>query len=397
MLRGSCAALPMSRRLDSSVSSVSVAIVGNYPNRPGQLDGGIEAVIDCLSRALAREGVRVSIVSPCADARRTERSDSGGISVYRLPVERFRMSSLFASTKASMRRVLREIDPDVVHCHDLSIETYAALLCGYASVVTVHGVWQENARYSDQGWMPRLRNRLQTRLCERHVETRGTHLISISPYIESYYGHRDASDFSRIANPVPERYFSLPRRAENHRLLYAGRLTRRKGVHDLLDAALTVRQSIPLVLVLAGRWEDTDYCERLKQRITAPPFSDFVKVKGLLSETEMVGEFGRAAALAVPSYQETSPMVIQQAMAARVPVVATTVGGVADLLRDAPPSWLVAPGEPSRLAAAIVSVLSSSQENTDAVAAGRSRADREFREKVVAESTVDAYRRVIGA
>lgn len=376
---------------------MSVAIVGNYPNRPGQLDGGIEAVIDCLAQALAREGVAVSIVSPCAEAPRTERSESGGISVYRLPVERFRMPSLFASTKASMRRVLKEIDPDVVHCHDLSIETYAALLCGYASVVTVHGVWQENARYSDQGWMARLRNRLQTRLCERHVETHRTHLISISPYIESYYGHRAASDFFRIANPVPERYFSLPRRTEEYRLLYAGRLTRRKGVHDLLDAALTVRQSIPLVLVLAGRWEDTDYCERLRRRINAPPFSDFVQVKGLLSETEMVREFGRAAALAVPSYQETSPMVIQQAMAARVPVVATSVGGVADLLRDAPASWLVAPGDSGRLATAILSVLSSNQENDDAINAGRLRADKEFREEVVVERTLDTYRAVIDA
>ena len=373
---------------------MSVAIVGNYPNRPGRLDGGIEAVIDCLSRALAREGVDVSIVSPCAEARRTERSECAGISVYRLPVERFRTSSLFASTRASMRRVLREIDPDVVHCHDLSIETYAALLCGYASVVTVHGVWQENARYSDQGWVARLRSRLQTRLCERHVETRGTHLISISPYIESYYGSREANDFFRIANPVPERYFSLPRRTEEHRLLYAGRLTRRKGIHELLDAALTVRASVPLVLVLAGRWEDTGYCARLKERITAPPFSDFVQVKGLLSETDMVREFSRAAALAVPSYQETSPMVIQQAMAARVPVVATKVGGVADLLRDAPDSWLVAPGDSEALASSLLAVLSSNQENREAVVAGRLRADQEFREEVVASSTLQAYREV---
>lgn len=385
----------MSSRPEPGQTGLTVALVGNYPEQLDRLDGGIEAVMACLASSLAARGVKLAVISPKAGAVDVERSRVNGIDVYRTPVGRYRSLTLFASTKATMREVLGAISPDIVHCHDISIETHAALTCGYATIVTVHGVWQENLRHNDKGRVSWLREYLQTKMCERNITGRSAPVISISPYIRSYYGSRFPGRFFDIPNPVPERYFRLQRNPDECRILFAGRMTRRKGVHDLLRACAELRSKMPITLALAGSWGDTEYGAELRARLSRDPFRSFVEVRGLLSESEILDEFSRAAVLVLPSYQETSPMVLQQAMAARVPIVATRVGGVADLLGEYLATRLLEPGDVDGLARAIEGVLRGGAEEVSAVAEAFRLAGDRFHHDRVAAHTERAYRAVL--
>ena len=67
-----------------------------------------------------------------------------------------------------------------------------------------------------------------------------------------------------------------------------------------------------------------------------------------------------AACLTLPSYREGLPLVVLEAMQVGVPVVATPVGGVPEVVRDDVEALLVAPGEPAALAAALSRVVADS-------------------------------------
>jgi glycosyltransferase involved in cell wall biosynthesis len=101
-----------------------------------------------------------------------------------------------------------------------------------------------------------------------------------------------------------------------------------KGVSDLIQATATVARKQPIQLVLAGSLEDRQYVDQLKTEVNRLDIADQVDFAGLLDSESLRREISRASLLVLASYQETAPMVIHEAMAAGLPVVASKVGGI---------------------------------------------------------------------
>ena len=111
-----------------------------------------------------------------------------------------------------------------------------------------------------------------------------------------------------------------------------------------------MRPQTPIEVVLAGSLDNTEYVAEVKRAVAQQGLSDCFVFKGLLNETEVLDEFSRCALLVLPSYQETAPMVIQQAMACGVPVVATRICGVPDQVTDGVTGLLYEPHDVKTLA-----------------------------------------------
>jgi glycosyltransferase involved in cell wall biosynthesis len=127
------------------------------------------------------------------------------------------------------------------------------------------------------------------------------------------------------------------------RVVYAGRLSREKGIPELLAAA----RAVPEVrFTLVGR-ADTDGLEAL--RAAAPN----VSAVGHLPRARVVDRLLESDAFVFPSRREGSPLAVAEAMAAGLPVIATRVGGVPELVEDGVGGWLVPAGDPQPLAAAL--------------------------------------------
>jgi glycosyltransferase involved in cell wall biosynthesis len=109
----------------------------------------------------------------------------------------------------------------------------------------------------------------------------------------------------------------------------------------------------------------------------------------------MLEEYGRAAVLVHPSAQETSPMVIAEAMAAGVPVVATRVGGVRHLVREGETGYLVEVGDIETLAQRIAALLADERRRASFAAAARSAASQ-FRAAAVAARVRAVYQEAVG-
>jgi glycosyltransferase involved in cell wall biosynthesis len=103
-----------------------------------------------------------------------------------------------------------------------------------------------------------------------------------------------------------------------------------------------------------------------------------------------------AAALVVPSIYEGMPLVVLEAMERGVPVVASAVSGIPEVVVDGETGWLVPPEDPEALAGALEEVLADAPEARRRGAAGRGRIEERYRPAVAAASWRAAVRERLG-
>lgn len=173
----------------------------------------------------------------------------------------------------------------------------------------------------------------------------------------------------------PARYDPAPRTGPPH-LLFVGRLAAVKGVGVLLDALATLKTSLPdLRVTLIG---DGPERAQLTRDAAEMGLSDTVDFIGYRSQSEVAEALKDTDALILPSFAEGVPVVLMEAMAAGRPVIATNVGGVAELVTNGQSGWLVPPGNAPALAEAITGVLTDDQARARMGAAGRAKVTEDF-------------------
>jgi glycosyltransferase involved in cell wall biosynthesis len=157
-------------------------------------------------------------------------------------------------------------------------------------------------------------------------------------------------------------------------ILYVGRIyPEQKGLDTLIPAfaALPDAQSTEL-RIIGEDWGGVDLVRRLAK---AHGISDRVRVLGPLARSEVLKEYATATAFVLPSHFDSSPFVLLEAMASSLPIVATRVGGVPEVVTEGVTALLVPPGDPPSLTAALDRLLSDPALAARLGKAGRSRAE----------------------
>jgi glycosyltransferase involved in cell wall biosynthesis len=135
-------------------------------------------------------------------------------------------------------------------------------------------------------------------------------------------------------------------------ILIVGRLSREKDHLTLLDAVARLRPCFSPHLVIVGEGPER---ERIEERIRALGLEESVSLTGQRDSAEPY--YGIADLAVLSSWSEGSPNALLEAMAARVPVVATAVGGVPEIVTHGESALLVEPGDAGRLAASMERLL----------------------------------------
>ena len=315
----------------------------------GTTAGGTGAHARMLADGLAGRGVAVTVAGPSAAGARLAFSAVPGVSFAAVEIgDRPRPRDLASILRL---RGLLAGRADVVHAHGL--RAGALSLLGLAlvrggrrpwTVVTVH-----NAPPSGAG-APALVYRLLERLVARRADL----VLCVSPDLEARLRAAGARRVARavIAAPgTPPGPPAVPLEVPKARpvVLGAGRLAPQKGFGVLLEAAATWRDLDPAPLVvIAG---DGPLGEELRARAAA------LGVNAVFAghRDDVPALLTIAAVFVLPSHWEGQPLVLQEALRAGAPVVATRAGGIPGLAGDA--ALLVPPGDALALAAAVRSVL----------------------------------------
>ena len=382
------------RLIDSSGTgalTTKVAMIADYPDAGQPIDGGVQAVTTYLVESFAGlDEIDLYIVS--------FRDGLDGVCVrkrpkctqYLAPFGGLGLLSNFRADQRLLDRCLDEIRPDVVHSQGGGHHGILASRCGYPAVTTIHGIHRQEAAFKSN-LRERIRKRAQAWLSEHYCIRRAKHTILISPYVADYFGGSLTGERHLIPNPVGGRFFEVVRQPRSSKILFLGRLYALKGVHDLVYAASELGDFPTVEIVLAGAMTDSGYVAQLKSIVGKLNMGDRVVFRGVIDSDRLLHELATCTCLVLPSYQETAPMVVQESMAAGVPVIASNICGIPYQIDHGQTGLLFPPGDRNALTECLRSVLSDSELRTHLSNSARLKAKSEYTADAVARRTLDVY------
>ncbi len=195
-----------------------------------------------------------------------------------------------------------------------------------------------------------------------------------------------------VLNGVDAARFSAEPRPQPGRILMVGRLSLQKRPDVAIEAFRIIRQRAPHAeLHLVGQGP---LLERLERQVTD------LGLKGVrfLGFREDVPELlAEAACVVLASDYEACPLSLLEAMAAAVPVVATRVGGVPELIEHERTGLLVEPGNAADVAAAVCRLLEDPDRARQIGAAARVHTRSDFSVERMAEQIVAVYEEILGS
>ncbi|MET7966463.1 glycosyltransferase family 4 protein [Micromonospora sp. NPDC005305] len=169
--------------------------------------------------------------------------------------------------------------------------------------------------------------------------------------------YRLAADRVRVAPPGVDAAPVAAGSPEGTRLLCVAAVTPLKG-HDVLAGALTRVADLPWTCDLVGPLtRDPDFVARLRRQLADTGLAGRVRLAGPLTGADVAAAYASADLLVLPSRRETYGMVVTEALARGVPVLASDTGGLPRTLGRSPdgdrPGLLVPPADPAALAGAL--------------------------------------------
>ena len=379
-----------------------IALVGVFPIDEIQIRGGVQAANNYLVKGLSKIvdlEIHVLTFKP-QDWMRPDRIKQDNVSIHLLPPPpRFERLRNYWTYQDILNKVLAQIQPNLVHAQEAAADAYVALRSGYPTVVTIHGIRGEDAKYYSS-WSKRLRFYFDSIVIERYVMRHVRHLIAISRYVTDYFATLFRPDLKiyGIPNAINERFFTLSGASRGQVVLFAGRVTPLKRVMDLIQAFGRVVQQIPSAQFrLAGDCStEPSYVESVRSWIRQANLGEHIHLLGELSQEAILTEFAECNLVALSSSQENAPMVIAQAMAAGKPVVATRVGGVAEMVgKGGERGVLVDVSDVEGLSAAMLRLLQDPKLQARLGQAGHAFALENYHQDRVARRTYEVYQNIV--
>jgi glycosyltransferase involved in cell wall biosynthesis len=333
--------------------------------------GGLESVVHALAAGQMAIGHDVGVImlleSHVAEPPLAATLDEVGIPVLRV----VRPARSFVSQRRAILEICRRVTPDVLHTHGYLPDVLAASLgrkFPVTRVSTVHG-------FTGGRWRNRFYEWLQ-----RRSYTRFDAVVAVSKKLALDLAHRvSAGTLHTLANAWTQEEQLSPEAARSvlglslkvFHIGWVGRISREKGADTLIEA-LPALTDVTLHLTLIGNGVDHAMLER---RVKELELDERVSFHGEVTRASRV--FPAFDLFVLSSRTEGSPITLLEAMHAGVPIVATAVGGVPDVV-SAEEAVLIPAEDPAALASAIREVYDHPADAAARARRARSRLEKDF-------------------
>lgn len=299
--------------------------------------------------------------------------------------------TLFSGCVLATRELLQDIKPDIVHGQGTERDcAMAAAFSGFPNVLTIHG---------------------NMRIHAKRPETKGSFYYKIAAALESFCLQRTdgvvaisrytmdlvkplADRTWLLPNAVDQRFFSLTlAQPAVPRILFVGSLDERKNPLGLLQSCERMLRAGQCTLALAGQFHTQGpYGKKVLAMIASLPG---VSLLGFLDREKLANEFSRSSILVLPTFEDNCPMVVLEAMAAGLPVAASRVGGVPDLVSHDSDGLMFDPHDANDMRTCIETLLQDTETRERLGAAGRQSALKRFHPRIIAEKHLEIYQEVL--
>jgi glycosyltransferase involved in cell wall biosynthesis len=240
---------------------------------------------------------------------------------------KLRLASFFWLDTVKIRRVCRQIRPDVVHAW--GSEKGASLIgsrLGYPYVMTIQGLF---AWYKLQ--IKLLRYEQFVEVVERLSLKRARVITTESNFAVQFLRERYPALLIHQAEHAPNQAFGqISRRPQTQpfRFIAVGGIGFRKGTDLMIQALDRLREEVDYTMTFITS-SCPDYIASLRSMASEETWAR-ITFKHHLLPTEVAGELETAALLLIPTRADTSPNAVKEAVVAGVPVVASEIGGIPD-------------------------------------------------------------------
>lgn len=219
---------------------------------------------------------------------------------------------------------------------------------------------------------------------------------SVASDLERYY-RVESKDVVIFGNAVRDSFLSKgrnTRKKDENMILYVGRIDYRKGALDLVESMKTVTENSPKTrLVIIGKGP---LLPSLVKRVATLGLRKNVIIKGFVGDEDLLDANSNASIFVQPSYYEGLPTTILEAMASQCAVIATSVHGNIDVVKDGETGILVPPRSPKSLGKAIIDLLERPDFRHEISRNARKLIENEYTWSKVTERVLDAYSTVSG-
>jgi glycosyltransferase involved in cell wall biosynthesis len=356
----------------------------------GEHYAGAERVQDLLALRLPDFGFEVGFacLKPGQFAAARQAIDA--------PLIDARMRSRFDFAAAwQITEVIRSEGYALVHAHTPRSAMVGRLASWRAGVPMIYHVHSPTARDTTHRW----RNRANEWI-ERASLVGVPRLITVSESLGRHMRGRGymAERITVVHNGVPSPTHFVDRNPPREPWTFGvvALFRPRKGLETLLSALSSlVRQGRRVRLRAVGTFETSEYEREIKAQASALGIADAVDWVGF--SNDVPAELARIDALVLPSlFGEGLPMVVLEAMAHGVPVVASAVEGVPEAIRDRREGLLVPPGDSAALARALTQLITGEVSWCDLRQAAIARHADRFSDQAMAKAVACVYREVLG-
>jgi gamma-polyglutamate biosynthesis protein CapA len=344
--------------------------------------GGLESVVRLLAAGQVRRGHSVRVAAVLSSREQWPHPFVQALEAEGVPTITLRVGVRdYGGERRAIRSLCQQYRPDIVHTHGFRsdvVDGAVARAEGIAVVSTCHG-------FIDSDLRGRLYQWLQRRALRRFDAT-----IAVSTPIETRLRAADipAARIHLVPNCFSQRSAAMTREEARRALRlpdapligWVGRLTNEKGADVALEAFARLKCPIArLVIIGEGRDE-----EALRSRAAELGVSGRIHWCGAIPNAGTL--FPAFDVFLLSSRSEGTPITLFEAMAAGVPIIATRVGGVPDVI-DSTSAHLVDTGDVDGIAAGLAEVL----RNPDASLAIGERAYKRLAERFALEPWLSAY------
>lgn len=373
---------------------------------PPQVNG--VSVVTALSVAgLSRLGWECAVVAPrYPEAVRTTWTEEAGrpdtmVELPSIPLPGYSEVRLALPAPAPVHRLVQRFRPDLIHCAtEFSVGRMGQIAALRAGVPLVSSYHTDFSRYAEAYGKAWLRNRVSSYLKRFHH--RSMRVYTPSSASRGDLLRLDLEDVEIWGRGVDAQQYNPGRRSSNLRreldlgdrftFLYVGRLAPEKRPEQVIDAFRLASDMMPkdsMRLIVAGTGP-----REAELRAVAPPGVVFL---GFLDRRDRLPDlYASCDAFAFASVTETLGLVILEAMASGLPVIAAPAGGVSDHLRDGH-NGMAFPAGSAFAMANIMARLAWDNNLTRRLSAGARRTAEELSWEREVERLDRSYREVCGA